>query len=243
MKSPHYLDRIKSINLPAYKKLKAMSILSAKEDDENLTHLIAHLVEKTYFLTVKKKSYDVLVCDDNAEVLESISTEFRLQGFTVDTANSVAQLQEKLQTNFHISLFVDINLPAGPQPETMETAWASLYDFRTKNNLSNIYIVSAFAQEMSAVLGHPDLKIKANIQKPFFSKMLIPYLKADCQYFKILQKEIENHPLFNLGKWKTQLILNYCQERLQLVDGDIKLAADLCHVSERTIRRALNRLG
>jgi len=240
MGTQSYLENLNALDQKTFKLLNARLAIANQNLNNDLKDLVNLSIQKEYFRRIKKRTFDCLVAEDDIEIMEIISGQLKLNGFKVEAVTNFKDLQTKLKENFYCTVFVDINMPKSLDVKEKELAWSYLKEFRVENTLTNIYIISAFAQEKHNLLGHPDLKIKANLQKPFSPRLLIPYLKSDLEDYKQLDQEIEGHQCFCLEKWKGIVGYHFCMERLKLVDGDISLASKLCNVSERTIRRAIN---
>ena len=236
----NYLARLLEIDSSSYNFFNAQLKIGQHSGQPDFQKQLEYQVQTEVFSRVMKKCFDCLIVEDDIELSESLRTNLQLQGFNVDTAKDINQFDRKVQTNYYTVLFVDINMPVSSVNSYLTTIWPFLYNFRTYNQVTSIYITSAYAQEMHNVKDHQSLGIAAHLQKPFISNLLVPYLRSDLALCAQRAEYIQNHPQFCLDKWRLFKIAEFCQTRLDLVDGDYHLASELCNVSERTIRRAIS---
>ncbi len=231
--------RVRESNLESSALLDSYITIATSSQDAEFVQLVRSYVEIKLFQETMSSEYHCLIAEDDEDVLSSMQTLLQLEGFNVDTARNMEELTIKLANKFYPALFVDINMPANDKNKNLVQAWSYLDSFRNTNTITSIYIISAEAQVFRNVMSHKNLDIVAHLQKPFTARMIIPYLKAEHLRLENIKKQFKQHPNFSINKWRSVMMANYCQARLNIAKGDFALAAKLCNITERSIRRII----
>jgi DNA-binding response OmpR family regulator len=156
--------------------------------------------------------YKILICEDEAPMLQGLKDNLELEGYEVDTASDGKTGFEKIRNNPYHLVLLDVMMPGMSGFDVCKTA-------RREGIVTPIIMLTARGEEIDKVLG---LEIGADdyITKPFGLRELLARIKAVLRRYSSEATTLAENTIVTIGRLK----VNFSSYQATMADIEIKMS-------------------
>ena len=156
--------------------------------------------------------YKILICEDEAPMLQGLKDNLELEGYEVDTASDGKTGLEKIRSNPYHLVLLDVMMPGMSGFDVCKTA-------RRESIVTPIIMLTARGEEIDKVLG---LEIGADdyITKPFGLRELLARIKAVLRRYSSEATTLAENLIVTIGRLK----VNFNSYQATMADIEIKMS-------------------